>query len=126
MKEEKDTVFWKLFNGIEWNLGKEERLAALMCRFHEIDWEQEGEDRDGTFLRLLDEMARKEREDKAAAPLLFRGQPISWATTQQTRQVAEKNAFGPDTISERPGRKRHLIEYGGQPYAREDFYRAMF
>lgn len=64
--------------------------------------------------------------DGAAAPLLFRGQSISWATTQQTRQVAEENAFGPDHISESPGRRQHFILYGGQPYTREDFYRAVF
>lgn len=66
------------------------------------------------------------RPDGATALSLFRGQPISWAATQQTRQVAEKNAFGPDHISERPGRKRNFIVYGGQPYTREAFYKAMF
>ena len=30
--------------------------------------------------------------ESAAAPLLFRGAPICWATAQQTRRVVEKNA----------------------------------
>ena len=51
--------------------------------------------------------------ESAAAPLLFRGAPICWATAQQTRRVVEKNAVGPDTISDRPGRKVNLIAYKG-------------
>lgn len=62
----------------------------------------------------------------AATPLLFRGAPICWAVSQQTRRVVEKNAFGPDTISERPGRKSNLIVYNGQTYQKEQFYKAVF
>ena len=61
-----------------------------------------------------------------AAPLLLRGAPICWATAQQTRRVVEKNAVGPDTISERPGRKVNLIAYNGQTYQKERFYQAVF
>lgn len=64
--------------------------------------------------------------ESAAAPLLFRGAPICWATAQQTRRVVEKNAVGPDTISERPGRKVNLIAYNGQTYQKERFYQAAF
>lgn len=64
--------------------------------------------------------------ESAAAPLLFRGAPICWATEQQTRRVVEKNAVGPDTISERPGRKVNLIAYNGQTYQKERFYQAVF
>ena len=67
-----------------------------------------------------------ESESTAAPPLLFRGAPICWAVSQQTRRVVEKNAFGPDTISERPGRKVNLIAYDGQTYQKERFYQAMF
>ena len=63
---------------------------------------------------------------EAAAPLLFRGLPIAWAVLQETRRVVEKNALGPDTISERPGRKNNLIAYNGQTYQKEKFYKAMF
>ena len=64
--------------------------------------------------------------ESAAAPLLFRGTPICWATAQQTRRVVEKNAVGPDTISDRPGRKVNLIAYNGQTYQKERFYQAVF
>ena len=64
--------------------------------------------------------------ESAAAPLLFRGAPICWATEQQTRRVVEKNAVGPDTISERPGRKVTLIVYNGQTYQKAQFYQAVF
>ena len=64
--------------------------------------------------------------ESAAAPLLFRGAPICWATDQQTRRVVEKNAVGPDTVSERPGRKVNLIAYNGQTYQKEQFYQAVF
>lgn len=64
--------------------------------------------------------------ESAAAPLLFRGAPICWATAQQTRRVVEKNAVGPDTISGRPGRKVNLIAYNGQTYQKERFYQAVF
>lgn len=67
-----------------------------------------------------------ESEGTAAAPLLFRGLPICWAVTQQTRRVVEKNAFGPDTTSERPGRKNNFIEYGGKLYQKEVFYQMAF
>ena len=68
-----------------------------------------------------------EAEGESAAPsLLFRGAPICWAVSQQTRRVVEKNAFGPDTISERPGRKSNLIAYNGQTYQKERFYQAVF
>ncbi len=67
-----------------------------------------------------------EGESAAAPPLLFRGAPICWAVSQQTRRVVEKNAFGPDTISERPGRKSNLIVYNGQTYQKEQFYKAVF
>ena len=63
---------------------------------------------------------------EAAAPLLFRGLPIAWAVCQESRRAVEENAFGPDNIGERPGRKKNLMEYGGQPYTREEFYRAVF
>lgn len=62
----------------------------------------------------------------AAAPLAFRGKPIAWAVTQQTRSVVEKNAFGADEIEERPGRKLNLIWYGGMPYQKEAFYKMAF
>ena len=66
-------------------------------------------------------------EGESAAPsLLFRGLPICWEVSQQTRRVVEKNAFGPDTISERPGRKSNLIVYNGQTYQKEQFYKAVF
>ena len=65
-------------------------------------------------------------ESAAAPPLLFRGLPICWGVTQQTRQVVEKNAFGPDTTSEWPGRKVNLIVYNGQTYQKEQFYQAVF
>ena len=64
--------------------------------------------------------------ESAAAPLLFRGLPIVWTATRQTRRVAERNAVGPDTISERPGRKVNLIGYNGQTYQKEQFYRMAF
>ena len=64
--------------------------------------------------------------ESAAPPLLFRGAPICWAVSRQTRRVVEKNAFGPDTISERPGRKNNLIVYNGQTYQKEQFYKAVF
>ena len=67
-----------------------------------------------------------EGESAAAPPLLFRGLPICWAVSQQTRRVVEKNAFGPDTISERPGRKNNLIVYNGQTCQKEQFYKAVF
>ena len=67
-----------------------------------------------------------EGESTAAAPLLFRGAPICWAAAQQTRRVVEKNAVGPDTISERPGRKVTLIVYNGQTYQKAQFYQAVF
>ena len=67
-----------------------------------------------------------EGESAAAPPLLFRGAPICWEVSQQTRRVVEKNAFGPDTISERPGRKSNLIVYNGQTYQKEQFYKAVF
>lgn len=67
-----------------------------------------------------------EGESAAARPLLFRGLSICWAVSQQTRRVVEKNAFGPDTISERPGRKSNLIVYNGQTYQKEQFYKAVF
>lgn len=70
--------------------------------------------------------AESESTTSAAPPLLFRGLPICWAVSQQTRQVVEKNAFGPDTISERPGRKFNFIEYGGKLYQKEEFYQAAF
>ena len=64
--------------------------------------------------------------ESAAAPLLFRGLPIAWAASQESRRVVEKNAVGADTISERPGRKVNLIGYNGQTYQKEQFYSAMF
>ena len=64
--------------------------------------------------------------ESAAAPRLFRGAPICWAVSQQARRVVEKNAVGPDTISERPGRKVNLIAYNGQTYQKERFYQAVF
>ena len=63
---------------------------------------------------------------EAAAPLLFRGLPIAWAVSQETRRVVEKNAFGADEIAERPGRKLNLIWYGGKPYQKEAFYKMAF
>ena len=69
---------------------------------------------------------REAEGESAAAPLLFRGAPICWAVSQQTRRVVEKNAVGPDTISERPGRKVNLIAYNGQTYQKERFYQAVF
>ena len=75
----------------------------------------------------LDNVVSKSGEgESAAAPLLFRGAPICWAVSQQARRVVEKNAVGPDTISERPGRKVNLIAYNGQTYQKEQFYRAAF
>ena len=76
----------------------------------------------------LDNVVSKsgEGESAAAPPLLFRGAPICWEVSQQTRRVVEKNAFGPDTISERPGRKSNLIVYNGQTYQKEQFYKAVF
>lgn len=75
----------------------------------------------------LDNVVSKSGEaESAAAPLLFRGAPICWAVSQQTRRVVEKNAVGPDTISERPGRKVNLIAYNGQTYQKERFYQAVF
>ena len=80
-----------------------------------------------TSIPLPLERAEHETEGAAsAAPLLFRGAPICWATAQQTRRVVEKNAVGPDTISERPGRKVNLIAYNGQTYQKERFYQAVF
>ncbi len=64
--------------------------------------------------------------ERPTAPLLFRGLPIAWAVSQETRRVVEKNALGPDTIRERPGRKNNLIAYNGQTYQKEQFYKAMF
>lgn len=64
--------------------------------------------------------------ERPAAPLLFRGLPIAWAVLQETHRVVEKNALGPDTISERLGRKNNLIAYNGQTYQKEQFYKAMF
>ena len=64
--------------------------------------------------------------ESAAPPLLFRGAPICWEVSQQTRRVVEKNAVGPDTISDRPGRKVNLIAYNGQTYQKERFYQAVF
>lgn len=64
--------------------------------------------------------------ESAAAPLLFRGLPIVWATSQESRRVVEESAVGADTISERPGRKVNLIDYNGQTYQKEQFYSAMF
>ena len=51
--------------------------------------------------------------ERPAAPLLFRGLPIAWTVSRQTRSVVEKNAFGADETEERPGRKLNLIWYGG-------------
>ena len=67
-----------------------------------------------------------EGESAAAPSLLFRGAPICWAVSRQTRRVVEKNAVGPDTVSERPGRKVNLIAYNGQTYQKEQFYQAVF
>ncbi len=64
--------------------------------------------------------------ERPAAPLLFRGLPIAWAVSRQTRSVVEKNAFGADEIAERPGRKLNLIWYGGTPYQKEAFYKMAF
>lgn len=64
--------------------------------------------------------------ERPATSLLFRGLPIVWAVSQETRRAVEKNALGPDTISERPGRKNNLIAYNGQTYQKEQFYKAMF
>lgn len=64
--------------------------------------------------------------ERPAAPLLFRGLPIAWAVTQETRCVVEKNAFGADEIEEHPGRKLNLIWYGGTPYQKEAFYKMAF
>lgn len=64
--------------------------------------------------------------EQSDAPLLFRGLPIAWAVSQETRRVVEQNALGPDTISERPWRKNNLIAYNGQTYPKEQFYKAMF
>ena len=63
---------------------------------------------------------------EAAAPLLFRGLPIAWAVSQETRRMVEKNAFGADEIAGRPGRKLNLIWYGGTPYQKEAFYKMAF
>lgn len=64
--------------------------------------------------------------ERPAAPLLFRGLPIAWAVSQETRCEMEKNAFGADEIEEHPGRKLNLIWYGGKPYQKEAFYRVIF
>ena len=46
----------------------------------------------------------------------------------QNSMAVEYNeqAVGPDTISERPGRKVNLIAYNGQTYQKERFYQAVF
>lgn len=79
-----------------------------------------------TKARLPPHRAGAGERESAAAPLLFRGLPICWEVSQQTRRAVEKNAFGPDTITERPGRKTNLIVYNGQTYQKESFYKAVF
>lgn len=78
------------------------------------------------FLPLpLDGIGAAESSE-SAAPLLFRGQPIAWTASQESRRVVEKNAFGGDEIEERPGRKFNLIDYNGQTYRKEQFYAMAF
>lgn len=74
----------------------------------------------------LDGIGAARPDEAVAPPLLFRGAPIYWEVSQQTRRVVEKNAFGPDTISERPGQKSNLIVYNGQTCQKEQFYKAVF
>lgn len=67
-----------------------------------------------------------QKGEAAAEPLTFRGQPIAWMVRQESRRVVEENAFGPDLIGQRPGRKKNLIAYGGKQYEREGFYMDLF
>lgn len=52
--------------------------------------------------------------EAAAAPLFFRGLPISWVEVPTTKTVlVTKSAFGEDD-TERRTSIRHLIEYNGR------------
>ena len=52
----------------------------------------------------------------AAAPLLFRGKPITWV----------ENAFGEDYIEERQSGVAHLIAYENKHFTREEFLKSVF
>ena len=56
----------------------------------------------------------------------FRGEPIEWLTVPTTKTVVTENAFGDSEASERPARKNHFIQYGGNQYKREAFYQMAF
>ena len=57
---------------------------------------------------------------------MFRGEPIEWLTVPTTKTVVTENAFGDSEASERPARKNHFIQYGGNQYKRESFYQMAF
>lgn len=57
---------------------------------------------------------------------LFRDLPISWDAVSKTKITVSENAFGEADIEEEPDGKRHLINYDGTQYTREQFLRRVF
>ena len=62
----------------------------------------------------------------AAAPLLFRGKPITWVEVPRKETITHENAFGEDYIEERQSGVAHLIAYENKHFTREEFLKSVF
>ena len=61
-----------------------------------------------------------------AAPLTFRDKPIAWVVAPTMRKSILPNAFGEDEIVEEQRGVKHLIDYEGKQFSREEFLTMAF